>query len=568
MSSIKNQLPVAQEPTLFEESVRERSWEWLLELRRRLKIELLLVDGRISVLLPKRDQSARLQGLLEQSEPALVSAINGTLRSRTAHIVELGALQTVCLAISIDRGEAGALLVGRTVPPGQDPLASRSQLQLVASWLATAVEAHLLSPPALPSSGLSRVAPLAQVLGLSAERESDRELVRLFGEAIAVWHDIEVCGYVETSNGAFARDVTLPGTNKGERPLSIPAEELPKATELTRLPHGHLDRFGLPVSCDVYVGRVARAGQRSWLLVFTGAIDGYDLQRLGAYVALLELAIALSTSMMITRVVNTIVSRLGDLRQTPETRARNALEELRRALGTSYAALKIESSEGSLLFHALSPDLDEKTRVDPGVSRLVLVKRTEQHYTTTVSLGRYESLQFTPRDHAVASAAATVFEFWVPATLRTAAGRRERRALPRGFQEVIERSACEAVERGVPVAVVVLLVRDAVSLPGSTQRWVAGIRGQMRASDVAGMLTEGEIGLLLHDIASEQAKVIAERLRTVVNAAPGREAILIGVATWTPGQGPVDGIVRKARADALVDSRRTHVSVSPRGVNS
>jgi hypothetical protein len=567
MSSIKSQLPVAQEPTIFEGAVRDRSWEWLLELRRRLKIELLLVDARSSVLLPARDQSARLQALLEQTEPALVSAINGTLRNRTPHVVELGVLQTVCLAIAIDRGEAGALLVGRTIPPGQDPLASRDQLQLVTSWLATAVEAHLLSPPSLPSSGLSRVAPLAQVLGQAAEHESDRELVRLFGEAIAVWHDIEVCAYVETGNRAFARDVTLPGTNKGERPLSIPAEELPEATELTRLPHGHLDRFGLPVSCDVYVSRLARA-ERSWLLVFTGAIDSYALQRLGAYLALLELALALSSSRMTTRLVNAIGTRFSDLQQTPEMRARNALEELRRALGASSATLRIESPDGSLLFDALSPDVGDRTWIDRGLSRLVLVKRSEQHYTTTVSLGRYESLQFTPRDYAVASAAATVFESWVPATLSTAPGRRERRALSRGFQEVIERSACEAIERGVPVAVVVLLIRDAVSLPGSTQRWVAGIRGQMRASDVAGMLTEGEIGLLLHDIANEQAKAIGERLRTVVNGTPGREAILIGVASWTPGQGPADGIVRNARADALADSRRTQVSVSPRGVNS
>jgi hypothetical protein len=297
-------------------------------------------------------------------------------------------------------------------------------------------------------------------------------------------------------------------------------------------------------------------------------IDGHDLQRLGAYLALLELALGLSTSVITTRVVNAIGSRLVDLQQTPDTRARNALEELRTALGTSSAALKIESSDGSLLFQAHSPDLGHNARTDRGAPRLVLVKRSEQHYTTTVSLGRYESLQFTPRDYAVASAAATVFEFWVPATLSTTAGRRERRALGRGFQEVIERSAREAIQRGVPIAVVVLLIRDAVSLPGSTQRWVTGIRGQMRASDVAGMLTEGEIGLLLHDIANGQAKAIAERLRTAVSGAPGRETILIGVASWAPGQSPGDGIVRKARADALADSRRTHVSVSSRGVNN
>ena len=117
------------------------------------------------------------------------------------------------------------------------------------------------------------------------------------------------------------------------------------------------------------------------------------------------------------------------------------------------------------------------------------------------------------------------------------------------------------------MAVVVLLIRDAASLPGSTQRWVAEIRAQMRASDLAGMLGEGEIGLLMHDTGAEQAKVIAERLRTVVGGEPGRESILVGVAGQNPGQGKVDSIVQDARADAVAGTRRRRASDSPHGVN-
>ena len=97
----------------------------------------------------------------------------------------------------------------------------------------------------------------------------------------------------------------------------------------------------------------------------------------------------------------------------------------------------------------------------------------------------------------------------------------------------------------------VLLIRDAVLSPGSTQRWVAGMRGQMRPSDLAGMLVEGEIGLLMHDTTAQHAKIIASRLRAVVDGLPGADTILIGVATRVPGLPIVDGIVREARADAL-----------------
>jgi len=183
-------------------------------------------------------------------------------------------------------------------------------------------------------------------------------------------------------------------------------------------------------------------------------------------------------------------------------------------------------------------------------SRLTVVNRSDRQYTTTVSVGRGDGLQFTPRDHAVATAAADVLNAWA-ASSRLATSRRDRRTGAPAFYEVMERSAREAVERGVPVTAVVLLVRDAVVSPGSTQRWVAGMRGQMRPSDLAGMLAEGEIGLLMHDTTAQHAKTIASRLRAVVDGLPGTEPILIGVATRVPGLPILDGIVREARTDAL-----------------
>ena len=91
----------------------------------------------------------------------------------------------------------------------------------------------------------------------------------------------------------------------------------------------------------------------------------------------------------------------------------------------------------------------------------------------------------------------------------------------------------------------------AVYFPGATQRWVAGMRGQLRPLDLAGTLTEGEIGLLMHDTTVHHAKGIAERLRAIVGGAGGSGSILIGIATRTPGMGRAEGLVREARTDAL-----------------
>ena len=567
MSTTENPSLVGQEPSSFEVAVRDRSWDWLLELRRRLKVDLLLVDSRPLVLLPTlTDQAARLSAMLEHGEGALLTAISASLRERTSQTLDLGGLQIICVPVITERNAGGALLVGRVSSSRQDAVASRSQLEFVASWLTAAVDAHLLSPPAFQSSGLNRVAPLAQLLGQASARESDRELIRLFGEAIAVWHDIEVSGYVETTAGVFARDVTLPGMKKGERPAVISSVGLPDSTDLVRLPQGHLDRFGLPVNDDVFVRRFKGKDGRSWLMVFTGEIGAYDLQRIGAYVALLDLALLVSTSAFTARITRTIAASLATI-DVPETQAARALEELRAALGAAAATLTIESSSGVPAFSITAPAGASDLHADASAFRLVLVKRSERHYTTTLSLGRNESLQFTPRDHAAAKVAVRMFDAWAPTVLEGARARFERRAAPRGFAEVLQRSAREALERGAPIAVVVLLIRDAASLPGSTQRWVAGIRAQLRASDLAGMIGEAEIGLLMMDTGAEQAKSIAERLRAIVGGEPGQESILVGVAARNPGEGTVDGIVQDAREDALAGTRQKRASDSPHGVN-
>jgi hypothetical protein len=457
-------------------------------------------------------------------------------------------LQIICMALTVERSPSGVLVLGRMLPPGQDPEASRAQLELVGSWLSTAAEAHLLSPPALHASGVNRIAPLARLLASAAETESDRELVRLFGEAVAVWHDIEVSGYIETADGNFARDVSLPGARRGDRPPMIPAMGLPDSAELARLPQGHVDRFGLPVNNEAYACQLRRSHGRAWLLVFTGAIDAFDLQKLVAYVSLLDIALALASAEAAVRITTTLTRRLAEVEDTAEARASVALEEVRGVLGASSATLNIESANGDVVLHASNPVIGGVETSKS--SRLTVVNRSDRQYTTTVSIGRGEGLPFTPRDHAVATAAADVLNAW-GASHRVSTSRRDRRTGAPAFHEVMERSAREAVERGAPVTAVVLLIRDAVLSPGSTQRWVAGMRGQMRPSDLAGMLAEGEIGLLMHDTTAQHAKAIASRLRAVVDGLPGTDPILIGVATRVPGLPILDGVVREARTDAL-----------------
>lgn len=553
---------VAPEPSTFEVAVRDRAWDWLFELRRRSNVELALIDGRPCVLapVPVREQQTALAAAVERRDPRLLRAIAAAVRSRGPQAAEVDGLRLACVALAGGRG-GGALLVARAGPAGPGDTreaVSHAHLSMLATWLGAAVDAHLASPPACPAGGLGRVTPLSRLLTDTAARESDRELVRLFGDAVAVWHDVEVSGYVETPSGSFVLDVSLPGASPGERPLAIPVAELPASTDLVPLPQGLLDRFALPVHATGYARRFAPRDGCSWLLVFTGDIDAYGAQRLATYASLLDLAFGMSTAIGTAGIVSAVTRLLagGD---SAAARATAALDGVRAALGAASAVLTIER-QGRVVLRAEVPQARAMQARRSGVR---LVKRVERHYTTSVSLGRHESLPFTPRDHAVAAAAAAVFALWA-GVFNPIAGCRERRAAPRGFHDELERSASEAIQRGSPVAVAVLLIPDAAASPGSTERWVAAMRGRMRVSDMAGMLGRGEIGLLVNEAAAAEALAVADRLCAVVNGAAGGVPIVVGIAGRRPGSADVAGMVREARMDAA-GSRRLHDVSSSEG---
>ncbi len=356
MSNTENPSLVAQEPSSFEVAVRDRSWDWLLELRRRLKVDLLLVDSRPSVLLPTSgDQAARLSAMLEHGETALLSAIGdvaeGTLvagtRSRwTANHLcssDHRAQRVWCAARWTSKSRSsGCRCVSRATGAGRvmaDRCCRRASPQ----------------PASISIERLEPSCAACAVTRASVSRESDRELIRLFGEAIAVWHDIEVSGYVETTAGAFARDVTLPGTKKGERPAMIPSVGLPDSTDLIRLPQGHLDRFGLPVNDDVYVRRfkgTRRTMRGSWSSparsVLTIFSESVRTSRCSISRCHCRRRVHRSNGDDDQRVA-------CERGRTPETQATRALEELRTSLGAAAATLTIESKSGVVMLRVTCP---------------------------------------------------------------------------------------------------------------------------------------------------------------------------------------------------------------------
>jgi hypothetical protein len=280
-------------------------------------------------------------------------------------------------------------------------------------------------------------------------------------------------------------------------------------------------------------------------------------------VAFLEVALTLATNSFTARLARAIGGRLAGSDLSPETPAPRALEELRTALG-AVAMLQVESESGVRRRRVASRAGMVRGGADAGALRVVLVKRSERHYTTTVSLGRNERLQFTPRDHAVMAAATELFDVWASSVCDCADTRRERRAAPRGFAGLLQ---CVALEGGSPVTVVVLLISEAASRPGLTRQWVAGIRRQLRICDVAGSFGQSEIGLLMHEAGPDQARGVAETFREVAGEEAGDQAIVVGITSRALGVGTGESSVKDARAVVVAGTRRRRLSESPYGVN-
>src|SRR4029079_18818059 len=120
----------------------------------------------------------------------------------------------------------------------------------------------------------------------------------------------------------------------------------------------------------------------------------------------------------------------------------------------------------------------------------------------------------------------------------------------KAFDEVLDRFASQALERGSIVSVVVLLISDAGCFPGLTQQWIERIRATMRASDIVGMLGEGEIGLLLHDTARDRAEIVALRILKMLETGEGAytsPVVATGVASRSPDGPGGAGIAEEAR---------------------
>jgi hypothetical protein len=530
----------------FSVLVSRRSWDWLRELCRPLGVQTQLLDESATPLLPPETPTAgqpgpSLRELTGRSDRPLQPPVTKALQTRSAQSVYLEGADILCMPLAIEGRPTGVLAVAR-IPRSTPSAVSGEQLGTVVGWLAGAVERHLSSAPARPDN----LAALHKVLQHVVQGGTDRDLVAVFAEALALWHDIEVVGYIETAPGVFMRAASLAGRTVDDRPIVFPAQSLPAELRVTRIPQSDINGMEGSGPGDVLVTTLARAeGNGSWLLTMSGAIDACEAQVLGNYVSALDMAIALATAASRTRVAMLLSHRLSAPHGELPGGFEAALDALRASLKATAASFAVESTGRRMVYHAGSADVG--SAAPHGDRARIMVRRVLTGGDgATLTLVRADQQHFTPLEHSMALVAAELLADWAgkPAVAETS-------ETVTVFGRTIERLASEALERGLAVTAVVVATSGAA--PGASQAFVDELRRQMRQSDVVGVLRPGEVGLLLPDTTASHAAAVARRLRAALGAlAVSRSSIrAIGFATRMPGEGVAEGILNDARANAL-----------------
>jgi len=529
----------------FSVLVGGRSWDWLRELCRPLGVQAQLLDEAGLPLLPPETPTAGPPGLsireltARQDRPLLPS-ITRALQTRAPQSLRVEDADVMCTPLMVEGRAHGVLAVSR-LPRSTPAPVSSEQLSTVCGWLAGAVERHLSSAV----TGPDNLSALHKVLQHVVQSGTDRDLVAVFAEALALWHDIEVVGYIETAPGVFMRAASLAGRTVQDRPIVFPTQSLPLELRITRIPQTDINGMEGAGPGDVLVTLLTRGdGNGTWLLTMSGAIDACDPQVLGNYVSALDMAVALATAASRTRVAMLLSHRLSASPGESGGGFEAALDALRAALTATSASIAVESTGRRIVYHAGSAEIGSTT-ADVDRARMLVRRVMPGGDGTTLTLVRADHQHFTPLEHSMALVAAELLGDWVvkPAVIETADA-------VTVFGRTIERLASEALERGLAVTAVVVATNGAA--PGASQAFVDELRRQMRQSDVVGVLRPGEVGLLLPDTTAAHAAAVARRLRTALSAlAAARSSIkAIGFATRVPGEGVADGILNDARANA------------------
>jgi hypothetical protein len=405
--------------------------------------------------------------------------------------------------------------------------------------LRAAVERHLASHAVGPEHLSALNHAFQQVLN----EGSDRRLVQVFAEALAMWHDIEVVGYVQTAPGVFVHAVSLAGRRREVPPLVFPAAAVPAPQRFSRMPQTQVETADRDVEGDALVVTLGRSTGTMWLLALSGGIDACEPALLASYVSALDLALGLSTRAASARLALAVAMDLDASAGDPRRALRRALERVRGALDAAAASYTVHLVDGSDVVGVTIGAHSDAARSE---QRLRDERHVQSQTTAVFELVADKQTVWTPGERNACRGVADVLEQWLDRLATASAPPPAPRV---DIDALVDEHARLALDRGEAVTVCVFPYTDGDA--HAAARLAADVQRSLRANDLAAVSPLREIVVVLPQTSSSNAPSAAHRLRVAVARAAAREGIAIagaGFATRMPGQDAGGSLLLAARA--------------------
>lgn len=417
--------------------------------------------------------------------------------------------------------------------------------------LASAVRAQLTQPAEDDLEAFDRVSSLHRLLHEAVDRGSERDVVTAFAEAVFAWDGVEVSGYVQDVDGRWMLSAWAPGAQRGhERVAALSTRG--DVGVVSPLSEEEAIHFGFDRTRNLLGATIAATATSDdpWLLIFAEGFGPLRESSARLYIDLLREAVGRTAAIAETRLSWLVLQQLLGAADA-ETAAAAALRELAQALPAAGASLVATASTGAVVLSVGDDDAHGSVRPFGRVNRLVSTLKLVDGYALDLAVRRESGDVFTRREQQALDRMGDVFGAWLTRSLRQGTVQKERRAERREFDQILDRAASQAVRDGSDVSVMVISVPEATR---STllRSWVVELRSRMRGSDLAGALSDREIGLLLCGTTPDTVDYVCNRLiKHLKFGERGNPVGAIGIASRAAGQMTDASLVQLARRNVV-----------------
>jgi GGDEF domain-containing protein len=515
------------------------SWVWLNALARDLPVAAAVTDGPGHLAFATSATSATTDRLNRASESAAFqTAVREVLERHESRRLSLDRVD-ILIAPAAAAGIQAAVAVA--VDQGFSTWADR-----LLDGLAAAIRVQLTQSTEEDLEAFDRVASLHRLLHEAVDRGSERDVVTAFAEAIIAWDGVEVSGYVQDIDGQWTLQVSAPGARRGlERAGSLDTRA--RAGTIAPLTADEAAHFGFDRSRPLLGATIGTAAVDPWFLIFAEGFGPVRESSTRLYIDLLREVLNRTAAIAETRVSWAILQQLLGAAE-PETAAAAALSELSRALPADGASLAVTAPTGAVVLSAGDDEPQGSVRPFGRVNRLVSNLKLADGYTLDLTARRSPGDTFARREQLMLDRLTGVFGAWVSRALKQGTVQKERRAERRDFDQVLDRAAAQAVRDGSDVSVMVISVPETAARPAVLRSWVVELRSRMRGSDLAGSLSDREIGLLLCGTTPDNVDYVSARLTKHLKFGErGNPIGTIGIASRAAGQTSEASLVQLAR---------------------